>query len=100
MHSLLSAVLLVAAAGQDRDTRGVPSTSKDAPPPEARTDINHASIDELLRVPGMTRTWAERIMRYRPYRAKTDLVEEGILPPEVYKKIRDFVIAHREQGRQ
>ena len=92
---MLAAVSLSAACGQDRDASGIPSTSHDAPTASNRIDINHASVEELLRVHGMTRSWAERIVRYRPYRAKTDLVEEGIVPPEVYRQIRDFIIAHR-----
>ena len=67
------ALLGVCVAGiaqyQDRDTRGVPKTSANAPPPEARIDINHASVKELLKVPGMTPSWAGRIVRFRPYRA-------------------------------
>jgi len=46
---------------QDRDTRGVAKTSATAPQPEARVDINHASVDELLKVPGMTRSWADAL---------------------------------------
>ncbi|HUY94119.1 MAG TPA: helix-hairpin-helix domain-containing protein [Terracidiphilus sp.] len=66
--------------------------------PEDRVDLNHASIEELLKIPGMTRTWAQRIIRFRPYRTKQDLVEGGILPGEVYKRIRDYVIAHRDKN--
>lgn len=65
------------------------------PPPEARVDINHASIDELMKVPGMTRSWAGRIIRYRPYRAKSDLVDHGVVTSEVYERIKDYVVAHR-----
>ena len=68
---------------------------KAIPPPEARVDINHASVDELLKVPGMTRSWAGRIVRFRPYRSKQDLVEHGVLPSDVYDRIKDYVIAHR-----
>lgn len=60
-------------------------------------DINHASADELLSVQGMTRTWAERIVRFRPYRTKQDLLDRGVLPSEVYERIKDGVIAHREK---
>jgi len=81
---------------QDQDTRAVPKTSASAPPPELRVDINHASMDEMLKVPGMTRSWAGRIVRFRPYRAKTDLLEYGVVTSEVYIRIKDFVIAHRE----
>jgi DNA uptake protein ComE-like DNA-binding protein len=82
---------------QDRDSRGVPKTSEEAPPPEDRIDINHASVDELLKVPGMTRSWAGRIVRFRPYRSKQDLVERGVVTIQVYVRIKDFVIAHQEK---
>lgn len=84
------------AQNQDRDTRGLPKTSATAPPPEARVDINHASVEELLKVPGMTPSWAGRIVRFRPYRTKLDLVEYGVVTSQVYDNIKDYVIAHRE----
>jgi DNA uptake protein ComE-like DNA-binding protein len=75
----------------------VPKTSANAPPPEARIDINHASVKELLKVPGMTPSWAGRIVRFRPYRAKDDLLERGVVTSKVYDRIKDYVIAHREK---
>ena len=62
-----------------------------------RVDINQATLDELLKIPGMTRTWAGRIVRFRPYRTKQDLLDRGVLSPEVYNRIKDYVIAHREK---
>jgi DNA uptake protein ComE-like DNA-binding protein len=64
-------------------------------PPELRIDINHATLAELLKVPGMTRSWALRILRFRPYRSKQDLLDEGVIPGDVYSRIRDYLIAHR-----
>ena len=97
---LAVAMLFVCLAGmaqkQDRDTRGVPKTSATAPPPEARIDINHASVDELLKIPGMTRIWAARIVRFRPYRTKQELLEHGIVTSHVYDRIKDYVIAHHD----
>jgi DNA uptake protein ComE-like DNA-binding protein len=58
-------------------------------------DINRASVAELLHVSGMTRTWAARIVRYRPYRSKRELVDQGIVSPEVYQRIRDGIVAHK-----
>ena len=66
-------------------------------PSDARVDINHASIDELMKVPGMTRTWAARIVRFRPYRTKADLVDHGVVTSEVYGRIKDFIVAHRQK---
>ena len=82
---------------QDRDRSGVPKTSASAPPPESRVDINHASLDELLQVPGLGRGWALRILRFRPYRTKQDLMDKGVVNSAVYDRIKDFVIAHRDK---
>ena len=83
-----------AVAGQANSAQSA-SGPKAVPPPEARVDINHASMNELLKVPGMTASWAGRIVRFRPYRSKQDLVEHGVLPSDVYERIKDYVIAHR-----
>jgi DNA uptake protein ComE-like DNA-binding protein len=93
---ILGLCLAGIAQSQDRDTRGLPKTSATAPRPEMRVDINHASVDELMKIPGMTRSWAGRIVRFRPYRTKLDLVEYGIVTSQVYDKIKDYVIAHQK----
>jgi DNA uptake protein ComE-like DNA-binding protein len=94
---MLGVCLAGTAQYQDRDSRGVPRTSTTAPPPEERIDINHASLGELLKVPGMTHSWAERIVRFRPYHTKQDLVERGVVTSQVYSRIKDYVIAHRDK---
>lgn len=66
----------------------------------ARVDINRASVDELLKVPGMTRTWALRIVKFRPYHSKADLLEQGIVPGEVYERSRDYLVAHRVEKKE
>ena len=94
--SLLCICLPGIAQYHDRDTRGIPKTSEKAPPPEARIDINHASVEALLKLPGMTPSWAGRIVRFRPYRTKLELLDHGIVTGEVYDRIKDFVIAHQK----
>jgi competence protein ComEA len=95
---VLAAMMLPPAGGSQRAASS-PAPERGATViPEDRVDLNHASLEQLLKVPGMTRTWAERIIRFRPYRSKQDLVEEGIVPGDVYKRIRDFVIAHRDKN--
>ena len=93
---ILCVCLVGAAQNQDRDPYRPFKTSATAPPPEARVDINHATLNELLKVPGMTRSWAGRIVRFRPYRTKLDLVERGVVTSQVYYRIDDYVIAHRD----
>jgi competence protein ComEA len=72
-----------------------------ARPPAAssleQVDINHASLEQLIQVPGLTRPWAERIVRFRPYRSKLDLEQDGVLPGEVYNRIKDSIIAHHDK---
>jgi DNA uptake protein ComE-like DNA-binding protein len=88
---------LAQGQNQDRDSSGLPKTSASAPPPEQRVDINHASMAQLLKVPGLTRGWAGRVVRFRPYRTKQDLFDKGIVSSEVYDRIKDFIIAHRDK---
>lgn len=71
-------------------------TSAKAPSAEDRIDINHASLAQLLKVPGMTPSWAGRIVRFRPYRTKLDLLDRGIVPDRIYDRIKDNIIAHRK----
>lgn len=48
-----------------------------------------------MEIPGMTQSWAGRIVRFRPYRTKDDLFERGVVTGSEYKRIKDYVIAHR-----
>jgi competence protein ComEA len=92
--SLCAPVLLgQSSSAAVRDRRGPQRTI----PSAERVDLNHATMDDLLKVQGLTRTWAERIVRFRPYRTRLDLLQEGVLPPEVYNRIKDAVIVHREK---
>jgi competence protein ComEA len=94
---LACALCIPAAAAAPPFTAQAPPARHASPPPDQRLDINFASFDELLKVPGMTRVWAGRIVRNRPYRTKQDLIDRGIVSSKVYSRIKDFVIAHREK---
>jgi competence protein ComEA len=43
----------------------------------------------------MGKAYAERIIRGRPYRAKNQLTQRGILPDETYARIKDRIIARQ-----
>jgi competence protein ComEA len=88
----------VSAVPQSNTTPTSPQAAaktKTTPSPEERLDINHASAAELAKVPSLTPSWAARIVRFRPYRTKQDLLDRGVLPSDVYDRIKDYVIAHR-----
>ncbi len=78
-----------AAAATTAATHGELPTGK-------RIDINHATQAELLKIPGMTPVWAGRIVRFRPYRTRRNLLDRGVLPDSVYDRIKDCIVAHRD----
>ena len=65
---------------EDRELRS--SIDNAAPPPEGfMLDPNTASRDDLMRLPGVGETLANRIIEHRPYQRVVDLLEvEGIGP--------------------
>ena len=93
--SLAASLRAVPSLAQSNASQPAPK-SKPAPPPAARIDINHASVDELAKVPGLTRSWAGRIVRFRPYRTKQDLLERGVVSSDVYVRIVDYIIARQK----
>ncbi len=99
LTALAGIALALAAAGVVRGAFPQTGPPKQAQvPQEQRVDINHASLEELLKVPGMTKTWAGRIVRFRPYRSKNELLDKGIVRGEVYSRIKDYIVAHREKA--
>lgn len=99
IHLALAGALLLGlpCAGIARAPENEAATGRPAEAPAAdRVDINHASMQELLAVPGMTRSWAGRIIRFRPYHAKSDLVKQGVVSGEEYERVKDFIVAHRK----
>ena len=67
--------------------------------PGAKTellDINSASAAELDALPGIGEARAAAIVKGRPYRGKDDLVQKGIIPKNVYDKIKDRIVARQK----
>ena len=76
----LSALLSLPAAAQTRT----------APVP-AQLDLNSASRDELMTLDGIGEVRADAIIRARPFKAKTELVERRLIPEALYDRINDKV---------
>ena len=56
-------------------------------------DLNSASRDDLMTLEGIGEVKADAIIRSRPFKAKTELVERRIIPEALYDKIADKVFA-------
>lgn len=81
--SLFALVLCAAASAQNR-----PANTAANP-----IDLNSASRDALMTLEGIGEVKADAIVRSRPFRAKTELVERRIIPEALYDKIADKVFA-------
>jgi competence protein ComEA len=85
--------LLLGVATAVAQTRTTP-----APPASPLIDLNSASRDDLMTLEGIGEVRADAIIRARPFKAKTELVERRLIPEALYDKIADKVMARPPPG--
>lgn len=96
--TLLVSISLVAvpafAQGKSTDKKAEPSTSKgDTKSKTELIDINSATKQQLMTLPGIGDAYAQKIIDNRPYHGKNDLVQKNIIPKATYDKVSAEIIA-------
>jgi DNA uptake protein ComE-like DNA-binding protein len=77
-----------------RDAKAMAEGVKEGMARDKKTvNINRASREDLLDLPGITEHDADRIIAGRPYDNADDLVRRHVLPREEYEKISDRIMA-------
>lgn len=89
--AFLAAIAILLSAGAAHAQGARPAAP--AAPASGQIDINSASRDDLMSLDGIGEVRADAIIRARPFKAKTDLVERRLIPEALYEKIADKVMA-------
>ena len=106
-NRLLAIVILAAlaltlnsatAVAQGKGKATPKTTATKSPPAKAALlDLNSASKQELMTLPGIGDALSQKIIDGRPYARKDQLVSKNIVPQATYDKIKDQVIAKQKK---
>ena len=67
------------------------TTAKPAAMP--KVDVNGASKNELMKLPGIGDALADKIVANRPYHSKSDLTNKKVLTQKEYSAIANHIVA-------
>ena len=59
-------------------------------------DVNSAPLDVLKTLPGIGDSYADRIIKNRPYKGKNEIVSKAGVPQGTYDKIKEKIVARQK----
>ena len=84
-----------ATANLKRDAKAVAEGIREGWSRDKPLDINSASKDQLMSLPGMSPAQADRVLAGRPYDAPKDLLDRHILSKDQYDRVSDRIVAKK-----
>jgi competence protein ComEA len=91
---IVACVLMLSSGGFAQTAKAKPAAKSGAAPAATDLiDLNSATKEQLMTLPGIGDAYAAKIIATRPYKAKNELVSKQVVPQATYDKIKDHVIA-------
>ena len=92
----LCAFLISGLSYAQKKQKAAPAKTPTTQVKEDLIDLNSASEEQLKTLSGVGDAYAKAIIKGRPYKTKTDLVKQKIVPKSTYQKFADKVIAKQK----
>lgn len=81
-----------ATAEAKRDTRAIAKGIREGWNQDKPVDLNSATKEQLLTLPGVTAPMADRLIAGRPYKTPADLLTRHLMRKAEYDKISDRLV--------
>ena len=106
LSALVAAPLVLAGGSASTTTPAAPAkssgyssahhTQSKGKSSTAKIDLNSATKEQLMKLPGVTEATADKIIAARPFKAKDELLSKNLLTKKEYDAITAHVTAKQE----